>query len=230
MEESKVFRYLWRFNAIVIATAGFLAILALFFTVYMIYNDLNRNTHRNEIVNIDPDTNIEETFRLGRIEHVKGTQSIIVPLYSDQSFSLRYSGSKSTASTRNLLFSNMQNETNTWLLPNSDYLITSHRLINESNSYDKDKTVITIFYQIVKADTNNDSRLTGNDKLTLALSDPEGNNYTEIIMNVDQVLGYDVINKHAIAIIYSRENIGYAAYIDLTTFTTTKEIELPKLR
>ncbi len=230
MEENKIFKNIWRFNAIIISIAGILAIVVLIFASYLIFKETNRNKYRNEIVNVDPETNIKETFRLGRIEHIKGSESVIVPLYSDQTFDLNYSGSKSTASTRNLMFSNMRTETNRWLLPNNNYLISSHRLINESNSYDRDKDIITILYNIVKTDTNNDSRLTENDNLTIALSDPNGKNYTEVLLNVENVLGYDLINKQAIAIMFNRKGQGYTAYINLSNLKVTKEIELPKIK
>lgn len=228
MEESKVFKNIWRFNALIIAAAGCLAIVIMLFAGYMIYKDNTRTKHRNEIVNVDPETKVEETFRLGRIDHVKGSKTVIVPLYSDQSFNLKYSG-KSTASTRNLMFSNMHTELNKWLLPTNKYLIPRYNLINESNSYDKENDIITILYHIVKSDTNNDNRLTTNDALTIALSNPEGDNYKEVLSNVDSVLGYDLINTQAIAIMFNRNGQGYTAYINLTDFTVKKEIALPKI-
>ena len=229
MEESKVFKNIWRFNAIIIAIAGVLSVTVLIFSIYMIYKESNRDRHRNEIVNIDQKTKIQESFRLGSIEHVKGSQAVIVPLYSEQKFSHKYSGSKSTTSTRNLLFSNMHNEINKWLLPSNDFLIVSHKLINETNSYDSNKNIITILYQIVKSDSNNDSRLTENDQLTIAISEPDGKKYTEVIKDVDELLGYDVLSKQDLAIMFSREHQGYIAYIDLTDIRITKEIKLPKI-
>jgi len=229
MEESKVFKNIWRFNAFVIAAVGLLAIIVLLFATYKIIKETTRERHRSEIVNVDPDTKIKESFRLGRIKHVNGSDSVIVPLYSDQDFSLRYSGSKSTVSTRNMLFSNMSKETNSWLLPTNKFLISEHRLVNNPDTWDKDKKVITILYYIVKRDTNKDERLTSNDRLTLALSTPEGESYTEVISNVDDVLGYDVLSEEAIAVIFNRDNQGYTAYINLSDFSITKEIALPKI-
>lgn len=228
MEENKLFRGIWRFNAIVIAMVGVLAIAVLFFALYTIYKEWNRDRHRHDIVNIDSEANIKESFRLGRIVHVKGYSTVIIPLYSDQEFSHGYSGSKSTASTRNLLFSNIRTETNKWILPTNEFLIVDHQLINESNYYDETKDVITILYEIVKTDTNNDSRLTDNDKLTIAFSNPEGNNYTEVLTNIDELLGYEVIDQKLMAIVYSRANHSYTAYIDISNFSITKEVELPK--
>ncbi len=228
MEDKKIFKNIWRFNAIIIAIAGILGVIVLLFSGYLIYKETSRDRYKREIVNIDAKTNIEEKFRLGNLQHIKGFMSVIVPLYSDQSFSLNYSGSKSTTSTRNILFSDLHNETNKWLLPHNKFLITKYKLINESNSYSSDENIITILYKIVKNDTNNDSRLTESDKLIISLSEPNGNNYTEVLKNIDSVIGYELINKEVIAILYSRENQGFTAYISLNGFKVKNEIKLPK--
>lgn len=228
MEESKLFGNVWRFNALIIACVGILAIIFLVFSIYMIVNETSRNRHRHEIVNVDPETQVEEVFRLGRIAYINGSESVIVPLYSDQRFSLKYSGSKSTASTRNILFSNMRKRSNKWLLPHNKYLIANHRLVNETNPYDSDQEIITILYYIVKSDTNNDSRLTENDKITLAFSDPEGATYREVLKGIDEILGYEVLDKKAMAIMFNRGNQGFTAYINLSGFVITEEIALPK--
>jgi len=230
MEESKFFKNVWRFNALIIAVAGVLAVVVLLFAGYLIYNEQARTKYKNEIVNIDPETKIEEVFRLGRVKHVNGSQAVIVPLYSDQSFDLRYSGTKSTASTRNLLFSNMHNEESNWLLPTNDYLIPQYNLINKSNSYSSDEDIVTILYRIVVSDTNNDSRLTENDELSIHLSNPDGSEFTEILKNIDDVLGYELINQEALAIMFNRGGQGYTAYVSLKNFEVTKEIELPKIK
>lgn len=229
MEELKFFRNIWRFNAMIIAIAGVLAVAVLLFTGYLMFNEQTRSKHKNEIVNIDPETGIEETFRLGNIDHVKGAQSVIVPLYSEQSFNLRYSGDKSTLSTRNLLFSNMHTEESNWLLPTNNYLIPRYSLINESNSYNSNEDIVTILYRIVKFDTNYDSRLTEKDELTISLSKPDGSSFTEVLKNIDDVLGYELLNQEALSIIFNRKGQGYTAYINLQDFKVTKEVELPKI-
>ncbi|MEE2730402.1 MAG: hypothetical protein VYA55_06235 [Pseudomonadota bacterium] len=227
MEDSKFFKSLWRFNAVLIAAAGMLAILVLIFSLYMIFKEINGRKRGNEIVNVDPQSNIEEVFRLGSIEHVKGSNSVIVPLLSDQFFSLKYSGSKSTVSTRNLLFSDMESESSAWLLPSNQYLIVEHRQVNESGYWDRDKDVLSILYHVVTSDTNGDNRLTENDKITLSISTPEGKNHTELAHNIDEVLGYVVLDKNVIAVMFNRDNQGLIIYINVADFSISKEIVLP---
>lgn len=228
MEDSKLFKNLWRFNALIIAVAGILGVIVLLFVIYMLYQDVTRTRHHNEIVNIDPQAEIKEHFRMGRIEQISGSDSVIIPLYSDQDFSLEYSG-KSTVSTRNLLFTNLKDETSHWLLPSSQFLVAEHRLLTASGKWDKEQPVRAILISLVKQDTNEDKRLTENDRLTLVLTTPEGNGYTEILHGVDAVLGYELIGQDKLAVLYNQEGSSRIAYIALDGFQVLKESALPKV-
>jgi hypothetical protein len=229
MEESKTFRNIWRFNAIIIAIAGVLAIIVLSLAAILLFKENTRNHRTNEIVNLNPKTNIKEIFQLGNIEHVQGYSSVIIPLNSDQDFNLGYSGSKSSVSTRNLLFTNLNLGTSHWLFSNNGYLISSHRLIRNSDSYNEDKPVLCILYYIVKSDTNGDMKLTESDDLTIAISKPDGTNYQEILSDVKDVLGYEVLGQETIAILFARNQKSYIQYVNIADLKTTKQIELPKL-
>lgn len=230
MEENRLFKIIWRFNALVISAVGILALLVLMYAAYHIYKDATKTKNRIDIVNVNSEEEVKESFRLGRLRHISGTESSMLPLMSDQSFSLNYSGNKSTASTRNILFSNIRTSSNHWLLPTNDFLITEYKMVNENNDWDSDKNVITIFYYLVKEDSNNDKRLTSEDNLTLALSSPDGKIYKEVLSNVDSILGYELIDTSTVAVVFNRNNLGYVSYISLVDFSVTKEIALPSIQ
>ena len=229
MEESKLFKNIWRFNAIVIALAGSLVVIVLLFFISIMYQDNNRRQHRNKTVNIDSEANIQELFRLGQIIPIKGSNSIMFPLYSEQKFPRGYSGSKSTNSTRNILFFNLLTQKSHWLLPNNSFLISNHKLLNESHTYNSNQDLLAIIYNIVKADTNGAQRLTENDLITIAFTDIEGANYTEIIPDIQKLLGYKIIDKDLIAISFKRDEEEYIYYIDMNTYKITQEIILPEI-
>ena len=229
MEESKTFRNIWRFNAIIIAIAGIFAIIVLSLAAMLLFKENTRNHRTNEIINLNPKTNIKEIFQFGNIEHVQGYSSVIIPLHSDQDFNLGYSSSKSSVSTRNLLFTNLNLGTSHWLFSNNSFLISSHRLIRDFDSYNEDKPVLCILYYIVKSDTNGDMKLTESDDLTIAISKPDGTNYQEILSDVKDVLGYEVLGQETIAILFARNNKNYIQYVNIADLKTTKQIELPKL-
>ncbi len=56
MAGSKLFKNIWRFNAVLIAIAGVLAVMAITASLYFVFKEISRDRHRNEIVNVDPET------------------------------------------------------------------------------------------------------------------------------------------------------------------------------
>jgi hypothetical protein len=229
MEDSKLIKAIWRFNAFVIAIAGLLSIGILLFAGYEIVKNITREKNRTEIVNIDPETNIEEKLALGVMDRIPGSKSVMVPLYSEQKFDLQYSG-KRASSIRNFMFSNIRKKESHWLLETNNYLILNHRQLREGNPYNNDKDIQVIAYEIVKSDTSDDKRLTNSDLLTVSLSSPEGKHYTEILSNVEYVIGYEVIDKATLAIMYRRDGQAFIGHISLKEFKITTEIELPKTK
>lgn len=123
MEENKVFKNIWRFNAIVIMLVGVLGVALALFACIMIYKDITRDRSVRNIVNLEESNEKKEEWQLGSITSVKGTDILMVPLHSEQSYS-RGSYSKSASSTRNYLFINVETNKKYWLFGKNDYLIT----------------------------------------------------------------------------------------------------------
>lgn len=202
--------------------------MLMFFIAYHLYKDATRTQHRNNIVNIDPETLAESRFRLGSIRRIKGSRSIFIPLHSSQSFDLRYSG-KSVTSTRNFLFYDTQKGSQFWLLPTNRYLVASHNIVESPRDSDESTTAIAILYQMVKEDTNHDNRLTDSDLLTIALSDINGQHYTEILGGVDSVSGQFVTEDERIAILLSINGKGFTVLVDTDGFGLVDKIPMPEI-
>jgi len=229
MEDSKLIKTIWRFNAYVIALAGILAIGVFSFASYQLFKDITRDRHTTEIVNIDPETKIEEKLELGAMERIAGSKSIMVPLNLEQEYDLLYSG-KQTRSIRNFLFSNFTQKKNHWLLETNSYLISYYQQLRRGARYENDTDILAIAYEIIKSDTNKDKRLTSSDLLTISLTTPEGERYTELLIDVEHVNGYEVIDEQALAILYKRGGQTYIAHVSLKEFKITSEIELSKIK
>lgn len=69
MENSPLFNKIWRFNAIVIALTGIMAIILIALVAIFIFQEMNRSNHRNEVVALNPTTNIKEIFKLGELRN-----------------------------------------------------------------------------------------------------------------------------------------------------------------
>ncbi len=229
MEENRVFKNIWRFNAIVIMLVGAIGVVLALFACIMIYKDITRDHSVRNIVNIEESPEKKEEWQLGSITPIKGSDFIIIPLHSEQSYS-KGSYSKSASSTRNYLFINVLNNNKYWLFGKNDYLITqTHQLPNTSYG-EQAKNTKAILYYVVKSDTNNDKTLTSSDSLTVAISKPSGKNYVELLKDIDFVNGYQTIGENSVILVFQRDNIGYSANIDLETLSISGEEQLPSVQ
>jgi hypothetical protein len=82
-------------------------------------------------------------------------------------------------------------------------------------------------YYVVKADTNGDKQLSGQDQFTLAMSDLGGQNYTELIPVVDEALGQFMKSETILLFFYRLGEKKYYAKIDLTSRSVLATTEYP---
>jgi|WetSurMetagenome_2_1015567.scaffolds.fasta_scaffold01504_10 hypothetical protein len=225
---SRFFRFLWKFNAVVIAAAGILAIFVLAFAGYHIFQNITATRHATRLINVDAGDNIKEKWFYGRPVKILNSDSIIFPLETNQSFSLAYSG-KQANSVRNMLFVNLKTEHSKWLLESNNSLIAHYELLNEKNEHFGNKDIIAIMYLIVKEDTNKDSRLSDEDLKTIAISAPDGSRFTEIISSVNSLLGHAVVDKSKLFIAYQSNDEDRQVVIDMPGFRIRSSAVLPKV-
>jgi len=227
MEENKFFRLVWRFNGLVISVAGILAVGILFFVSYKLFQDVTRDRATSNIVNIEKDSKLEENWRFGQLTKIDDDKTLMIPLYSDQSFDRAYF-SKSSNSTRNFLFINTHTSEKKWLFDHTDYLIeTSDRL--RFGDYDSDKPIIAILYQLVQLDTDKDNRLSAKDLSTIAISNPDGTGYMELLFEVEKIVDHTLLSETELFLIYQKGGVSYSARLNLNSFEITKSEKLPKV-
>lgn len=228
MEESTFFKKVWRLNALIILVAGILAILLLLIGGYHTARNIFGSHQATSIVNVAEDAHIDEDWTFGYMESLEGTDFTIVALESDQSYSQSYY-SKSSASYRNFLFINSSTNKQNWLFPNNKWLITHKTLLSENTSCDSTHEVSGLLYIIVKKDTDGDKRLTNKDKVTVILSSPSGDSYTEILPSIDRMIGHNVVSSDAFLILYKKDGVAYSAKYSLHDFSLINESDVPLL-
>lgn len=84
-----------------------------------------------------------------------------------------------------------------------------------------------ILYSIVKKDTDGDERLTYKDKVTVVLSSPSGESYTEILPVIDRMISHNVVSSDAILILYKKGGVAYSAKYSLHDVRLLSESALP---
>ena len=226
MDENRFFKFVWRFNGIVLMVVAVLAIGVLGFAGYQIFRETTREREVRNIVNVTDETDLDERWRLGYLGNVDGTPYLMIPLHSDQSYAQSYY-SKTSYSTRNYLFINSATNQKRWLLDTNDYLIMKDEMLFVGKHDTEDRKVKAILYHMVKGDTNGDDRLTHDDLSVVALSKPDGTEFREILLDLDVFIGHRVLDENSTLLIYQKKGKGYSATLSLENFVLSSATELP---
>ena len=228
MEDNRFFRFVTKFNSIVLMVAGLMAILILIISGYSIYKDIMRKREVRNIVNVTENTDVDEKWNLGYLRNVDGTPYVMIPLYSDQSYARSYY-SKSSSSTRNYLFINSKTNDKNWLFDTNEYLIIDDDLLSEQE-YGKDETETrAILYHVVKSDTNGDKKLTSDDLSNVLVSKPSGEGLKEILSGLDIFIGHRTLDEDTLLLVYQRKGVGYSSTLSMKNLELSNESELPKV-
>ncbi len=229
MENSQFFKQVWRINGVIIMVAGLLAIGVLMFAAYQIFKETIRERGVTGIVNIEASAEVKEKWQLGYLSSIQGTPFVMIPLSSDQQYSQSYYD-KSASSIRNYLFINKQESNQHWLLKSNEHLIMNADVLSESTNSGQEAAALAILFTVITSDTNNDDRLTAKDLKTVAISQPSGQAYREVLQGIDRVVGYSLTGKESLLVVYQRGDVGYTVTINLADFSVFKETALPKIQ
>jgi hypothetical protein len=180
---------------------------------------------------------------------ISGTPYLYAPIYvataeqrqsiSKQVKSAVWSRSyDSSIDIRNYMFVHRDNLSATKLLANNTGRIIEMEQLGEPVLRPKDgkvatsgtvpQKVTTFWYKKVTADTNGDKTLDGRDRLTIALSDVSGANYTEIIKEIDKIILIYPKGINRRLVIYATGTKHFVADVDIPKRTATIK-ELPSV-
>src|ERR1700730_5888546 len=179
LRRPRVFRSIWRINAVMILVIGLLSLGLFAFVAYEALKERFQSLHRNDLVNVDPRVHIDSNWELGSFEHIAGTNVAAAPVHSSQRFRLAVR-EKDAEAVRNYLFLDLYDKSSRWLLPNHDRLILNKREICGATSekgWQSCREVAWLAFESVTADTDGDHRLSSKGRLTLGFSNPDGGNY-----------------------------------------------------
>lgn len=225
---------LWRSKAGLIAGVGIGAILTAVIAAAIMSGDRQSQSTRVERTTADQTTaNAQITEEevpspsFGKTEIVDGTNYVILPLFTAEANQQEYNISSQrnqSFNQKNHLFIDLESDRHQWLFFTHEQLITEYQKIyeeepsaNESESESEELNTVAILYNIVETDTNNDEQLTPQDEFTIAISKPNGREYTIIDTGVEQILD-QIRTEDELAIIYLKNNEPYLAKFSLDTY------------
>jgi hypothetical protein len=228
MKEKNIFQTIWKIDAVLILIGGLIALVVFGYSAYMIYQDVFRSRDVSSMVNIEANTQMNSEWALGDFDRLEGTDYLMAPVYSTQTYQAAYY-EKGTSAVRNYLFVNAIDKSSLWLVPHNNYLILSRH--KEFYTPPRGSSLVAwLRYEVVKSDTNQDGRLTRDDKRTIGISDPNGDRYSELITNIDQILGYEMLNENSFLIFYRTDTKNYIAEINISERSIFVTNELPEIQ
>ncbi len=235
MVENRFFRFVWRVNGIALML---LLIVVVGFVAYNILKDLLRVSPQAVITNVAEDPKGDEKWTLGSPVDIEGTPFIYIPLESERKdVSLRpsmpgalhsYKEGYYFAPSRNLLFIDRRSRDMKWLFKDNGQLITDIDPLSGRKPYDKDGKIEAILYRVIGKDTNGDKKLTSDDLAAIAVSDPDGARYKELVPAVDEVFGA-FLEGGDVLILYQADGTGYASTVSLRDMSVRDTLEMPKV-
>ena len=234
MDNNTFFKWVWRINGVAIAcTAIFLlAVLA-----FDIIGSLLPTSHDDEdIINVADDPDGKERWVLGSA--VKTSNYIVIPLVSENdevekgrygSFAA-YSAEYYSGTSKNILFIDTRTNTSHWLFPSNNQIIQHFNefpLYFEGTGQAPEKSVF--LYNINVLDTNNDSLINQDDRVSLGISDNQGTNFRILIDEFDRLISTSSGGSEHMFIIYQLAGIGYSLKLDLSSLDVVSVTEIPKV-
>lgn len=166
---------------------------------------------------------------LSQFSQIAGTQILVAGVYQGENrsgldFSLS-SGREYAYNVYNYIFFDLGTEQFHALLPTNEYAILNKIGLPVSN--DGTGSIKWWLYYVVKADTNQDKQLSNQDKFTVCMSDIGGNNYVELIPDVDEALGQFMKSDSVLLLFYRQGDKKYYAKIDLQSRSVVATTEYP---
>lgn len=237
MEDSKFFKKVWRFNALLIAAVGMAGIgILLVSLAFVAYKSVfKRNVSYDTIqTQTSDDEKINEVLEIDSLQSIEGSDYVMMPLISKQYLKSAYSSKSKMSSTRNLLFANMNTGQSHWLFSDNSQLVLRNSFIdvypiNEASINVNSAKVVGILYKVIKSDSNKDGQINEDDKLTVALTTAEGKNYTEL-SDIDDFIDYKYLpDKNQLSLLTSHKDKQYIVLINLLDFSVTKTVALPEI-
>jgi hypothetical protein len=131
----------------------------------------------------------------------------------------------------NYVFFGRETETFNRLLPTNEYVVLQIIGFPSGAATDKPEDFESVrwwLYVLAKADTDKNGILDYQDKLTIGVTDVGGNSPTEVIPDVDNVLGHTLKDDNTLFVIYHSLDKNYVAKIDLPSrqIVSTNEMDL----
>ena len=219
MQASRVFRQIWRINAVLILIGAALAVLGL---ATLVIEQITSGQGGNSAA---PDASLRvqaasgHTLSLGQFELLSDTHFAVAPLLAEAPLGL--GSSSETGETHNLLFLDLSSGETFWLLPTHDQELSSQGDLYDPSSPEPRSRLLGSLYLVRPVGSMADA------PGRLLLVPPSGRPYLELAVGVTAVRASFVRGPSESTLLLERAGSHALLPIDLLAFTKLPERPVP---
>lgn len=182
------------------------------------------------MVNIEAEVNAG--WDLGAFERVHGSDYLVAPVFSKQSYRVR-NLDKEASATRNYLLLKESDKSTRWVVKGNETLVLSFRQYSADGEWlsgtEAKQTTRWLLLELVAKDSNGDQRLSDADRRSIVLSDLEGTKYLEVLPAAEEVLTLRWNGPRSLLVIYREGEKYFVKDFDVSRGAGSTVKELPKL-
>jgi len=218
--KARLFRFVWRANALIILAAGVCALVLVGILAATQLKWMFRERHVNAVVNTDTTRHIDETLRLGRATKISGQPWMLVDLSSEQGYD-QGSYSKSAEAVRNYAFVSAA-EPVRWLYDHNRFLVLDVTQLPGTSYQENDHPTALVSFLVVEEDTDHDRRLTTRDDAVLVFTRPDGSSRTTVLRGIKGNVSQEKIGDQVLTVYNGADGYASAAF-SVQDFTKLRE-------
>jgi len=239
-DENRFFRFVWRFNAILLAAVVFVVLVSLGWGLFSLLS-ISRVYSPEPVGHFAPVPKAAEqhyTFRLAnsQLQTSLANEKVLTlqrwPADQNEYDLSIGSGPSSSrmAQDVNLLAVDRQDANSHWLFHGYDRLIVSQDPVNATQPPDSKGTppVIALVIQSVDADTNKDGELTYKDRQSLYFYD-QGTSEAVKFLTADDIIVTEQIEGGKYLVVYENGKVATAATYSIPDFKLLTQKPLPNV-
>lgn len=218
-------RILWRINGILL----FVLFLFVGFQIWMVTRTFMRSPFRPAKPTSPSAPRVTEeklSLHLGDVTGIKGTPFLRIALQSEGENLGSFSSSRGVGRrVWNYRYLNATDMSSWWLFQRPDQLITNVHDVR-SDSGGNDRPVVATLFEVAVADTDDDHRLTNNDREAVYFSTADGRKPTQIIAPTDGIVAVERGGPGQVLVIYQRDDHLFAGSFSVQDGSRIAESQL----
>ncbi|WP_125931992.1 hypothetical protein [Thiosocius teredinicola] len=239
MDSNPFFKWVWRLNGILLL----IAVLVVTASIgYEAIRAFTQNPQESAVVtNVADDPSGTEKWVLGGMQDLPGTELAMISLVSENDqVAMKRSGylgsggrywDPRSGPAKNILFLDKVSNRSYWLFPDNQQIIYSSAPFPPVRyGEQKERATKAIFYEFITVDSNTDGVMNEADKVSLAISHPDGTGLSVIAPQFDHVIGKNLTGDNQAIVVYQIDGIAHSTLVDLASLKITHTTELPRVK